>query len=149
MRHIARRALWTSAAAAALATAFITSGMAQGSKVALTAALSGAAEVPPKDVPGTGAAVITLDQGTKTLTWEVSYSGLTGEARAAHFHGPAAVGANAGVALPMTVSPSPIKGTAQLTDQQMTDLLAGKWYVNIHTPANGGGELRGQVVAAK
>jgi len=38
-------------------------------------------------------------------------------------------------------------GTAVLTDAQIADLTAGKWYANIHTQANPGGEIRGQVVA--
>jgi hypothetical protein len=40
---------------------------------------------------------------------------------------------------------SPIKGTATLTDAQAADLAAGKWYFNVHTEANKGGEIRGQV----
>jgi hypothetical protein len=116
--------------------------------VSLSATLDGASEVPPKSVAGTGKAMITLDKSSKTLSWELSYSGLTGDAKAAHFHGPAAAGANAGVQIPLTVGPSPIKGSAQISDAQMADLLAGKWYVNIHTAANPGGEIRGQVTPA-
>jgi hypothetical protein len=41
---------------------------------------------------------------------------------------------------------SPAKGTATLTDAQAADLQAGRWYINIHTAANRGGEIRGQVV---
>jgi CHRD domain len=41
---------------------------------------------------------------------------------------------------------SPIKGSATLTDAQISDLDAGKWYVNIHTAANKPGEIRGQLV---
>jgi hypothetical protein len=51
------------------------------------------------------------------------------------------------VALPFAGSlDSPIKGTATLTAAQSADLLAGKWYVNLHTAANGGGEIRGQAL---
>ena len=39
-----------------------------------------------------------------------------------------------------------IEGTATLNDTQVADLLAGKWYANIHTAANPGGELRGNMV---
>ncbi|MDB5424047.1 MAG: hypothetical protein JWQ29_1463, partial [Phenylobacterium sp.] len=46
------------------------------------------------------------------------------------------------------VTPSPIKGTATLTDAQIADLNAGKWYFNVHTAANPGGEIRGTVTAA-
>ena len=66
------------------------------------------------------------------------------------FHGPAAAGAYAGVALGFTGSvESPIKGSATLTPAQASDLLAGKWYVNLHTAANPGGEVRGQVAPAQ
>ena len=58
--------------------------------------LKGATEVPPADSPATGSAVVVVDTATKKLSWTVSYSGLTGEATAAHFHGPAVAGENAG-----------------------------------------------------
>jgi hypothetical protein len=117
--------------------------------VAMTAALNGASEVPPNTSAGRGDATINLDKATKTLSWTVSYSGLTGDATAAHFHGPALPGANAGVVVPIGMGsvPNPIVGSKVLTDAQIADLLAGKWYVNIHTKANPGGEIRGQVVA--
>jgi hypothetical protein len=114
-----------------------------------TAKLDGASEVPPTTSTGTGTATVMLDKATKTLSWTVTYSGLTGDAGAGHFHGPAAAGANAGVVVPLTIGPSPIKGSAVLTDAQIADLEAGKWYVNIHTAANKGGEIRGQVVLKK
>jgi CHRD domain-containing protein len=88
-----------------------------------------------------------LDTASKTLTWTVTYSGLGGPATAAHIHGPAAPGANAGVLVPFNGDlASPIKGSATLTDAQISDLEAGKWYVNIHTAANKSGEIRGQLV---
>ena len=111
-----------------------------------TAKLNGATEVPPTKSSGTGTATVDLDKATKTITYTITYSGLTGPAAAAHFHGPAAAGANAGVEVPIPVGPSPIKGTAKLTDAQMSDLESGKMYVNIHTAENKGGEIRGQVM---
>jgi len=73
---------------------------------------------------------------------------LTGPVVAAHFHGPAAEGANAKPQIPVKVSPltSPIDGVATVTADQAKDLLEGKWYFNLHTSANPGGEIRGQVV---
>jgi hypothetical protein len=112
----------------------------------LSARLSGAQEVPPVQTRGNGTATMTLNKATKTLTYSVSYAGLSGPATAAHFHGPAPTGTNAGVAVPITVGANPMTGTAQLTDAQMADLLADRWYINIHTDANKGGEIRGQVV---
>ena len=98
------------------------------------------------DSKGTGNAEVTFDTTTKMLTWTVTFDGLTGPATAAHFHGPAEVGKNAGVALLIGNNPtSPAKGTATLDDAKAADLAAGHWYVNIHTAANRGGEIRGQL----
>ena len=63
------------------------------------------------------------------------------------FHGPADAKTNAGVVVPVKeMSASPLKGEATLTDAQAADLQAGKWYFNVHTAANKGGEIRGQVM---
>jgi hypothetical protein len=115
--------------------------------VSYKADLKGSAEVPANDSKGTGTLEANYDTTSKKLTWTITYSGLTGPATAAHFHGPAAAGANAPPALPLSGNlTSPIKGDATLTDAQLADLQAGRWYLNIHTDANKGGELRGQVV---
>jgi hypothetical protein len=109
------------------------------------ASLAAATEVPPNDSAATGAVTATLDTATKKLTWQGTYSGLSGAATAGHFHGPADPGKNAGVAVPITASSSPFQGSADLTDAQVADLTAGKWYVNVHTEAHKGGEIRGQL----
>ncbi|MDR8763944.1 hypothetical protein FEP90_05670 [Burkholderia multivorans] len=85
-----------------------------------------------------------------TLRWTVTYANLTGPATAAHFHGPAPVGQNAGVQVPIPKDAlaSPIKGSAELTDAQVTDLMGGKWYFNVHTSAHPSGEIRGQMLPA-
>jgi CHRD domain len=108
--------------------------------------LDGKSEVPPTTSAGSGSADVDYDPATKKLTWKLTYSGLTGPASAAHFHGPADVGKNAGVkvAIPNATS-SPAEGSATLTDEQAADFVAGKYYINVHTAANPGGEIRGQV----
>ncbi len=113
------------------------------------ATLSGASEVPPTTSAGTGDALLSLDTATKTLTYTVTYQGLTGPAGAGHIHGPAPVGKNAGVMIPFASPASPVHGTATLTDAQISELKAGMLYVNFHTAANKGGEIRGQVMPAK
>jgi len=128
----------------ALLTGF--AGAAQAEKITLKADLKGSNEVPPNASPASGKAEATLDTETKVLSWKVTYADLTGPAMGAHFHGPSEAGKNAGIALPFKTVQSPIEGTATLTDNQMADLLAGKWYANIHTGANPGGELRGQMM---
>jgi len=113
------------------------------------AELWAANEVPPVSGPGKGTGVFTLDPATKLLSWTVSFSDLSGPATAAHIHGPAAVGANAAVVVPFDNVPKAtsgeIKGSKVLTDAQIADLDAGKYYVNVHTDANKGGEIRGQL----
>jgi len=108
--------------------------------------LAASQEVPPVSGGGTGHADLTYDTGSKKLSWKVTFSGFTGPATAAHFHGPAEAGKNAGVAVPIPGTASPLEGSATLTDAQAADLKAGKWYVNVHTATNKGGEIRGQVV---
>ena len=135
---------------AATAGLLLSPALAQAETVHLQATLSAASEVPPKASGGTGKVDATLDTGTHLLDYTVDYSGLTGPATMAHFHGPAKTGANAGVAVPLS-SPldSPIKGSATLTPAQQQQLLGGLMYVNVHTAANPGGEIRGQVMVAK
>lgn len=143
------RALRVGLASLAVAALSFLAVPAMAETVALKAALAGANSVPPVDGKGAGDAVFAFDAATKTLSWTVTFSGLSGDATAAHLHGPADAATNAAVVVPFTVSPSPIKGMATLTDTQAADLLAGKWYVNIHTAAHKDGEIRGQVTAAK
>jgi hypothetical protein len=114
---------------------------------AMRASLSGISEVPAVATPGMGEAEVWLNKQTNELKWKVTYSGLTGPATMAHFHGPAAAGVNAGVVVPFT-NPimSPIEGTTTITAAQAKELTSGLWYVNIHTAANRGGEIRGQVL---
>src|SRR5262245_8718269 len=94
---------------------------------------------------GKGSGTFTYDPATHQLTYSVTYEGLTGPAAAAHIHGPADPGANAPPVVPFANAASPITGTATLTDAQAADLAAGKYYVNVHTAANRGGEIRGQI----
>jgi len=111
--------------------------------------LSGASEVPPTTSKGTGAIEATYDTATKTLTWSGTYADLTGPEAAAHFHGPAAAGVNAGVLVPVEAPASPFKGSAVLTEAQAKAFTDGLVYFNVHTAANKGGEIRGQMAAVK
>jgi hypothetical protein len=115
--------------------------------LAYQADLKGASEVPPNDSKGTGTVVAAYDTATKKLTWTVTYQDLTGPATAAHFHGPAGPGVNAGPQITLEGNlASPIKGEATLTDAQAAELAKGSWYLNVHTAAHPPGEIRGQLV---
>jgi hypothetical protein len=114
--------------------------------IKLKADLKATSEVPPNDSAGNGTLEATYDSTSKQLSYTADYSGLTGSATMAHFHGPAEPGKNAPIVVPVQGSvASPIKGTATLTDAQADELLAGKLYFNVHTEKNKGGEIRGQV----
>lgn len=132
--------------AVALAFGLVLVGGARAETVNLKASLTTASEVPPTTGNGSGTLLASYDTATKRLTYVVNYGGLTGPATAAHFHGPAQPGQNAGIVLPVQGSlANPIRGAATLTDAQAADLMAGRWYFNVHTNANKGGEIRGQV----
>ena len=132
------------ALACAAALVFATPSMA--AMVNLKADLKASNEVPPNDSKGSGTLTAAFDEASKKLTWKGSTKGLSGPATAAHFHGPAESGKNAGVAVPITgAEKDSFEGSATLTDAQAADMMAGKWYVNVHTAANKAGELRGQL----
>jgi hypothetical protein len=138
------RTMKTKTILATLALGIAFAGPAFAEKMKAT--LDGKSEVPPTTSTGTGTADIDYDKATKKLTWKLTYQGLSGPATAGHFHGPAEPGKNAGVAVAIpNATSSPVEGSATLTDAQAADLEAGKYYVNVHTAANPGGEIRGQV----
>ena len=138
---ILRRALTGSFA---LACAIMLTGLARAEVVNLKTTMNAKNEVPPNSSPATGTVTATYDTSSKKLSWKGSYSGLTGPATAAHFHSGES-GKNGPVVVPISPATSPFEGSATLTEPQAEDLLAGKWYVNVHTEANKGGEIRGQV----
>lgn len=102
-------------------------------------------EVPTNTSSSTGTSNITYEKNSNTLTYTINYSGVTPTAM--HFH-KGAIGVSGPVALEVKAPyTSGMKGTLTLTDAQETDLLAGLWYLNIHSATFTGGEIRGQVVA--
>jgi Cu/Zn superoxide dismutase len=113
----------------------------------LKAVLDSKQEVPANTSAGKGTGEITINDATKEITWKVTFEGLSGDVTAAHIHGPATAGANAGVMVNFGMAPfkSPIEGKGTVTDAQIADILAGRAYVNLHTVANKGGEIRGQI----
>ena len=96
---------------------------------------------------GTGSAAITLDDVTNLFSWDISWSDLSGQVLAAHFHGPALPNQNGGVQVNfLGIAPgNPSIGSTVINNAQAADLLAGLWYINLHTALHPGGEIRGQV----
>ncbi len=99
----------------------------------------------------TGSATLTFDDQTNLLTWSYSFSGLLGDFQVAHFHGPAPANQNGAVIFttPVVLNPGNRSGTSNgsqtLTPTEANDLLAGLWYINVHSVFNGLGEIRGNV----
>ena len=120
--------------------------------VSVEAVLSGAGEAPPNDSAATGLMRGTFDRDTRRLAWTVTYSGLSSLPIGAEFHGPVPwLGrppeetAPAQVATPGDLK-SPIRGVGTLDDIQTKDLMAGRWYFNLHSRKFPSGEIRGPVV---
>ena len=143
-RHAIRAGLM---AAAVLVVAGCTTLKPEPNLVAFSTTLRGGNEVPPVMTDATGKVYAVLNKTNLLLRWKMTYSGLSGPATMAHFHGPAAVGTNAKIQLPFQLPiTSPYAGQATLTPEQASELMAGRWYVNIHTHAHPGGEIRGWMV---
>jgi Cu/Zn superoxide dismutase len=111
----------------------------------MIALINAAAEVPPNASPAQGIAVFDLDTTANTLNYEIRYGNLTSAEIAAHIHGFAPPGTNAGVLVGLA-GPSPKIGVWNYAEGQEADLVAGLAYVNIHTSNFPGGEIRGQIV---
>ena len=122
-----------------------------------TTELSGENQVPPLDVEATGDATVTISDDGQTVSWDVTYSGLTGAPAAGHIH-VGAEGTNGPVMIPFAeVTETGTSGSFAAADYQTGDGLPADWdgvlaairdgnaYVNIHTEANPGGEIRGQL----
>jgi len=126
---------------------------ARAAPVSFTVPLTGAQQVPPLQVSGSGTADMTYDPTTRVLTWSITYSGLSGTATMAHIHGPAPEGKNAGIEIWLSrrgsEAASPITGKATLTAAQARQLMAGDMYINVHTRAHPAGEIRGQIMPPK
>lgn len=113
-----------------------------------SAALEGDQEVPPVVTTGRGWSVVSLDTATNNVRIFVHYEGLTGPPIAAHLH-LGAVGVNGPIIVGLAPSgPNSMTGSGVLTPAQVAALGSGGTYVNVHTAANPGGEIRGQVVTS-
>ena len=129
---------------AALAVSMIlAAAAAQAKMLKFTTEMTGAAEVPPNDSAATGTVEVALDTEAKTVTWVCTHEGLSGDMTAAHFHGPATATEAAGPAIDTTGKT--IEGSAAITDEQAAELMAGMYYLNVHTEKLPDGEIRGQL----
>ena len=121
-------------------------------KIPIQASLSGSGEVPSNKSPAKGLMEGTFDTDTNTLTWTVTYSGLSSLPIGAHFHGPVSyLGLTPEENAPIQVGTpgnlaSPFHGVTKIDDTQAKDLKDGRWYFNLHSKDFLAGEIRGPVV---
>lgn len=125
---------------------FAPGGELRGQIVPLNALLDAKQEVPVNTSTGTGWATATVDTALNTISYYIFYEGLTGGVVNAHFHGNGLHGTSTGVKLSIPFGASPMIGVANYLQADEGALLAGRFYVNLHTAANPGGEVRGQLV---
>jgi hypothetical protein len=113
--------------------------------------LSGINEVPANGSPATGICTVTLNAAQTQITVDLSWSGLTAPATAAHIHGPGGAGTNAGVIFPFSGVPAATSGAIPeqmftINATQVGYLFSGYLYANVHTSTFPGGEIRGQLL---
>jgi len=120
-------------------------------RIPLSAWFTSAAEHPTNSSTATAFGIFALDENTLTLN--ISYTGLSGPAFAAHIHGPTNTSGDASVLIDLGPynggawgTSGTVSGVILLTDEQKAMVLGGLTYANFHTAANPGGEIRGQIV---
>ena len=134
--------------------------------VTFRANLTSGAEVPPNATTGYGTFVATLDTVTNVFTYDLTFTGLSANVNNGHIHGPALATANSGTTINFNTLPGATFSfgaqagtghgvvvlnaassiTATMSGDSLKKLLfAGLTYANIHTTANAGGEVRGQI----
>ena len=138
------------ALAGALVATVGASARPQATNIQIGTVLNAAKEVPPPkgEVSGAGgtfSATVTKSDTGASVSWQLSFNSLTGNAIAAHIH-TGAVGSPGPVVLALCgPCTSPASGTGALTQAALDAIQAGTAYVNIHTPTNPAGEIRGQL----
>lgn len=136
---------------AALALTF--PAVAYAAPETFTVPLTGTQQVPPVKTNGSGTADLTYDPGTRDVTWTIHDKDLSSPVTMAHFHD-AAEGKNGPVKVWLSKKgaasvPNPITGHATLTEAEAKSMMAGDYYVNVHTKDHPSGEIRGQVMPPK
>ena len=117
--------------------------------------MSGSQEVPAVTTTASGTIRVTYSQRDKVLNYTITWIGLSGNPTGAHIHGLAEEGVNAGILQTFNGFPAATfgsySGTLLVDGVKIKEeyLLSGKYYVNIHTAANPGGQIRGQIILTR
>lgn len=120
-------------------------GRAAFNELRLTATLNGANEVPPITTDASGVGNFIINTADNTLHFDITVQGLSSTETAAHIHGPAEIGINAGVLFPLPLGN--IKtGVWNYPEAAEADIISGRTYVNVHSITSPGGEIRGQIM---
>ncbi|HEX4747322.1 MAG TPA: CHRD domain-containing protein [Gaiellaceae bacterium] len=138
------------ALAGALVVTVGASARPQATTIQLGTVLDAAQEVPSptgavSSAGGTFSATVTKSDTGASVTWQLSFTGLTANAIAAHIHTGAAGSPGPVVLALCGPCSSPASGTGALTQAALDAIQAGTAYVNVHTPTNPAGEIRGQL----
>jgi hypothetical protein len=120
----------------------------------ISGAASGAQEVPSFTTAATANLTGQFDASTGDLSYSITWTGLSGDVNAMHFHGPAPAGVNAAVIYPLTVVTNGTSGTSSgsitgIPQATIQDFINGQIYYNLHTALKPGGEIRGQVIVTR
>jgi hypothetical protein len=132
----------------ALALGLTLAGSASADIVTFRYTMEGAQEVPPVTTTATGHGVARVDTVTRFVECHAYFENLVGTSNNAHLHGLSARGVNSSPMIQFTFTigtSGTAQGTGTLTAAQVTGILNGLSYVNIHSSFKGGGEIRGQV----
>jgi len=125
----------------------------KGAKYSLSGTASGTQEVPAVTTTASGSLTGSYDTVSKSLIYSINWTGLSGDATMAHFHGPALAGEIAPPIETLTITTNGMAGIATDTITASAALhaalMAGKVYYNVHTAANPDGEIRSQVNLAQ
>ena len=159
-RFLSKSMIWTSITAFAMAGMLGLSACDKDddddmpkAKYSISGTASGAQEVPAVTTSASATLSGSYDTVAKTLDYTINWTGLSGDATMAHFHGPALAGENAPPIETLTITTNGTNGTARATITASAvlhaALMAGKVYYNIHTAANPDGEIRSQVNLAQ
>lgn len=127
-----------------LHTAAVPSGEIRGQIVPVVVPIDATQEVPANPSTGTGIALISIDENLNQLGYDIRFAGLAGAETAAHIHGFAGVGANAGVQFNLGLGVRKL-GVWTYPAGNQPEVLDGLTYINIHSGAVGSGEIRGQI----
>jgi hypothetical protein len=120
-----------------------------------TISMTGAQETPPVTTAATGTIDANYNRLTKTLSYNIVFSGLVDSAVAAHIHGLGEVGVKADIVQTFANFPrrkaGSYSGSLLIDGVKFTEeyLLGGRYYINIHSKTYSGGEIRGQLILAK